>query len=239
MRTALVIDGPSMFARAYYVAPDNPYVGLTGTVRNLFDRTDPDLLLWAWDGDHRKSAKNRKDKPADYKAALAAARRQLHSQFGGTLVISDGEADDACASAAVQERKAGNSVVIVTSDGDMEYLCVDGIRVYDLVNKRFKTREDVLAKWHVHRLSHVPLVKSMVGDSGDGIGGVQGIGIKKACKLYADTVSSSMAFEAARQSVRSALSETQRDEFDDALRAIMLYTDLEIPRATPLKMFEL
>ena len=146
-------------------------------------------------------------------------------------VAEDGEADDVIASAAVQERRNGNNVVIATSDGDMDYLSVEGIRIYSLVDKAYKDKATILQKWGVSKLSHIPLVKAMVGDTGDGIQGVPGIGKVKATRLYESCVTPDMKFEAARKAIESVLSSAQLPDYTESLEAVMLYTGLSVPFA--------
>jgi len=233
-RTALLIDGAAMFARVYFACDGTPRLrDFVTTAKNVIDRIEPDVLLWAWDGEHRKSSKVRAPKPDGYHLMIAEYRKGIGDALGGrTVIAEEGEADDVLASAAVQERADGHDVVIATSDNDLDYLCVSGIRIFSLVARGFKDKDDVLAKWGVYRLSHVPALRAVIGDTGDGIKGVHGMGIKRAQALYAK-VTDGMSFDDARAAIRGQLSTAQKAEYDEALAAIVLYTNLRVPRAIP------
>lgn len=234
MPTALIIDGAALFARAYYVDTEDPVRSVIRSARTLLERVAPDLLLWAWDGENRKSEKARKPKPPQYAQAMTAARLDLCDRYGGEMCVAkEGEADDVIASAAVNERRRGNDVVIATSDGDLDYLCVTGIRVYSLIDKSYKEKDAILKKWGVSKLAHIPLVKAMVGDAGDGIKGVPGIGKVKATQIYESCVTPNMKFEEAKKWIESALAPGQREDYAYALEAVILYTNCQVPDAQP------
>jgi DNA polymerase-1 len=230
--TTLIIDGAALFARAFFVDMEDPVFSVKRSARTVLHRVAPDLLLWAWDGETRKSDKAHKPKPPQYAIAMAEARKMLEDTYGGvTCVATAGEADDVIASAVVQELRHRNAVVIATSDGDMDYLCVDGVRIYSLVDKTYKDKTTILKKWGVAKLAHIPLVKALVGDTGDGIAGVPGIGKVKALKLYASAVTPDMKFDPARKAITAALLPGQRADYATAIEAVMLYTHLPVPLA--------
>ena len=230
--TTLIIDGAALFARAFFVDMEDPIFSVKRSARTILHRICPDLLLWAWDGETRKSDKAHKPKPPQYAMAMAEARSVLEESYGGAVcVATEGEADDVIASAVVQELGRRNTVIIATSDGDMDYLCVEGVRIYSLVDKAFKDKASILKKWGVAKLAHIPLVKALVGDTGDGIAGVPGIGKVKASKLYESAVTPDMKFEPARKAIEAALLPGQRADYEAALGAVMLYTHLSVPLA--------
>ena len=233
---SLIIDGPSLFARAFFADQQDSIRVVKNSARNVIDRVNPDLLMWAWDGENRKSEKRHGFKPSEYGVKSTEAMGYLKNVYGGvSYVAQEGEADDVIASAAVQEMRSGNSVVIATTDGDMDYLSVNGIRVYDIAKKAYRNKEDILLKWGVRKLCHIPLVKAMVGDGGDGIPGVSRVGKKTAASIYAEKCNDTQTFAEAKESIRSKFTGQDLIDFDTALRAVMLYTTLSVPAAVALR----
>lgn len=93
------------------------------------------------------------------------------------------EADDTIATLAVQARKAGMRVSIVSSDKDMTQLVVDGeIEIYDPLSKRRLRSADVEKKIGVPP-KLVAHVQALAGDAVDNIIGVDGVGLERAAAL--------------------------------------------------------
>jgi len=108
------------------------------------------------------------------------------------LRVQNVEADDIIAKAAIEFGPSFDEVVIVSADHDIRQLIRDNVRVVkpslkqskDIDEEIFDTQA-ILDEWGVepHRL---PEIWALMGDKGDNIPGIPGIGPKKATKLIAE-----------------------------------------------------
>ena len=92
------------------------------------------------------------------------------------------EGDDIIGSLATQFSKDGSRVTILTGDKDMTQLVDENITVEEIFNRKYYDQEGVLAKFGVYPQQMVDYL-TLVGDSSDGIKGVNGIGPKTAVAL--------------------------------------------------------
>lgn len=78
------------------------------------------------------------------------------------------EADDALATIAKQVTARGEGCIIVSRDKDMHQLIANPLTwVYDPVNRKFVTEDDCLKSFNGLPSTHIPLHKTLWGDSGD------------------------------------------------------------------------
>ncbi|MGN6377916.1 MAG: 5'-3' exonuclease [Gaiellales bacterium] len=203
-RPLLVIDGDSLAHRVYHALP--PIKGAGGRPVNALVGF-ANLLLLLWDSERPRAALVGWD---TYKGPLY--RRELWPAYQGTrpdfdpeiveqlerlpkLVASLGlanakqagyEADDFLAAACRQEREAGGSALVVTSDRDAYQLVCDAVTV--LVPQtggrppaRVGTNE-VVERYGVLP-EQVPDFIALRGDPSDNLPGAPGIGAKTAATL--------------------------------------------------------
>jgi DNA polymerase-1 len=90
------------------------------------------------------------------------------------------EADDVIGYMAGQ---LNNEVTIVSSDRDYLQLVSDKVQVYSPIKKKFYTPDMVLQEYGVTPTNFL-IQKVVLGDSGDNVPGVKGIGEKTLVKLY-------------------------------------------------------
>lgn len=142
--------------------------------------THPEAILLCWDGG--EELWRRKFFP-EYKsgrspAGLSASESPVFGWCGLTSVSVPGyEADDLLA-AAVRSMCEDDTMVIMSRDGDLHQL-LDGDRVTQWVSANIWVTE---AEMPVPPRG-VPLFRSLVGDSSDGIPGVRRVGKKLATYL--------------------------------------------------------
>jgi len=242
----LIVDGNSLFARAYYVSQPNQ----TRVARNTVDmalkmvlnllRQDVrhfglkiDRALFCWDGDVAKSVKYRPHvKPEDYIPNLTDFGSKIGPMFGVEQVrLLDHEADDVVASAAEKSVQSGNQVVIVTSDKDLRQLQTKRIWIYDLHEKMLLTRNTICAKFGIHAPIQVAIALAIIGDPGDGIDGVSGWGKKKVEKLFS-TIDPATPFDKVVDALLAQMDEKRAQEFLMSLEMTLLDTAIEgIPEA--------
>ena len=204
MKKFILIDGNSIFHRAYHSLP--PFKTSKGEVTNaifgfmrmliaIYLREKPDYLGIAWD---RKAPTFRHKEFTDYKATRQAPPDDLYPQLPRLKEITnsfnipslelDGyEADDILGTIAHKaEKEPDLKVVIVTSDKDSFQLVSDRIVVMTPVkgisNVIIYDKSKVKEKLGV-RADQVIDYKALMGDPSDNIPGVQGIGPKQAADL--------------------------------------------------------
>lgn len=199
-KTVFLIDGSSFLYRAYYGVrplhtpdgiPVQAVYSFCRMIKKLIDTFDPQYISIVWDS---KGKTTRHEMFPAYKATRQAPPSDLFEQkkyitqfadlIGIKQVAQQGvEADDLMFSIAQEQKKAGFTVVFITSDKDMGQ-AIDNQQVVlfdpwkDLVmdNAAFAQKMG----FPVHKL---PFYFALVGDASDNIPGVKGIGDKGAAEL--------------------------------------------------------
>lgn len=106
-----------------------------------------------------------------------------------TICIDGMEADDIIAYLAKQyeQNQDTNQITIASADRDFLQLCSDKIQIYSPTKKKFYKPEDVKNEYGV-LASNFIWSKVILGDDGDNLKGVSGIGPKKLLKLYPELI---------------------------------------------------
>jgi DNA polymerase-1 len=200
MPTLHLIDGSGYVFRAYHALPpmSNSKGVSTGAVRGVASMLLRDLRIQKpthiavcmdLDGKVKRS-----EIYADYKANRPPAPEDLISQMGlvrdviramnlPMLELRGYEADDIIATLAVQARRQGFEVVVVSGDKDLMQLVEDGqCRFYDGMRDNWFGDKEVKDKWGVGPKLVGDLL-ALTGDDVDNVPGVPGIGPKTAAKL--------------------------------------------------------
>lgn len=181
----------------------------------------------------------RKQIAADYKAGrttktqpyVHALRTACASHGWLTLTAEGFEADDTVATLAFRLTTLDIPVVIFTGDSDALALVDPLVTVFRPVKIRECTvwdRSTVFEKYgvHPHQLADY---KALIGESGDNIAGVPGIGRKKAIRLLGEYGSLAAMLDAIPR-LRNADLEAVKQHRERALRALSLITlRLDVP----------
>ncbi|MBT6275848.1 MAG: hypothetical protein HOI95_17150 [Chromatiales bacterium] len=122
-------------------------------------------------------------------AAFATAGAHPHR-------VANYEADDVIASVAVKASQRGAQVVIVSTDKSMLTLLGPRVRVRNHFDDKFVDDTDVHNRFGVSA-KDLELFLALVGDSGQGIPGVPGIGAKTAARLVNEYPTLSALLDAA------------------------------------------
>jgi DNA polymerase-1 len=228
-----LIDGSSFLYRAYYgVRPLHTSKGVPvqavysfcRMIKKLIDKFNPEYMAVVWDS---KGKTVRHEIYADYKGTRQAPPSDLFVQkekiveFANLIGIKQieepgWEADDLMHSIVKDQTKAGNDVVLVTSDKDMGQTLSDQVVIYDafkdvIINK---TVFDQKMEFPSEKL---PFYFALVGDSSDNIPGVRGIGDKTATQLVQQFDSLKDLYQhldrVAKPSARKALEENKDKAF--------------------------
>lgn len=206
-RTVLVVDGNSLFHRAWHAyersgmsnSAGRPVFGTYGflaLLSGISDKVVPDAIVVGFD-DQRGST--RKARCQEYKATRGDKSPDLYVQMNDThlalrelgvaVITPPGlEADDVLGSVAATAEQEGWRCVIATSDRDAFSLISATTTVLRLVsgldNAVWMT-PDVLVQTYGIRPEQYLDFAALRGDPSDNLAGVQGIGEKTAAKLLA------------------------------------------------------
>ncbi len=196
-----IVDGNSFCYRAYYAIPSlanskgeptNALYGFITMLRKLFTEAGPEYAAICFD---RKEPTFRHEKFADYKKHRKPMPEDLVSQIepikefcrhsGYVMFEKAGfEADDLIGTLAVEAKKEGFGVFIITGDKDAMQLVDDQIKILN-PHKEGIVFDEQKVKDRFEGLGPEKVVDIMalMGDSSDNIPGVPGIGEKTALKL--------------------------------------------------------
>lgn len=199
----LIIDGSSLFFRAFYALPllktkkglyTNAIYGFVMMLENAIDKVNPDSLVVCFD---MKGGTFRNELYPDYKGTRAKTPTELEQQFPlvrdilklmniKVLESPEFEADDIAGTIAKQSEEAGYEVYIITGDRDYFQLVDNNVTV--LYTKKGIKEMDVITvdkikeDYDINPLQFIEL-KALMGDKSDNIPGIDGIGEKTGLKL--------------------------------------------------------
>lgn len=160
-------------------------------IKKLVDTFDPEYITIVWDS---KGKTTRHDMYASYKATRQAPPSDIFVQkeyiqkfadlIGLKQIAQQGiEADDIMYSIAKEQKAAGKTIVLITSDKDMGQVIEDQKvvlfdpwkdKIFD--QKAFEERMGL-------PIAKLPFYFAILGDTSDNIPGVKGIGDKGALQL--------------------------------------------------------
>ena len=240
----VLIDGNHMAHRVYYklqglATSSNEGTGVIYGVLNSLRKLRRKLnthylassfnhVVAVWDGggpsphrrDHPTYKKNRQ-KDADLEAQIKVIRKAIRYLGIPSLRCKGIEADDIISVIAKCLSFDGwvDAVTIVSSDKDFLQLLDERINLYDPIAEVTWRQEDFAKKYEIHPISWID-VKALMGDKGDNIDGIRGIGIQRALKLV-------KKYGTADKAVLSKGLEGYRDLVENNLYMITLPTDVD------------
>ena len=202
--TVYILDSYGLIYRCYFAFMNRPLTNkdgnnisaLFGFFRNLHSilkHYKPKYIACAMDS---KTATFRHEMYKEYKATRNKTPEDLHAQIpwideilkdlGIPVLQCDGyEADDIIATVAKKCAEQGKSCRILSGDKDLMQLVTETTQILKPDHAdvwKVTGPEGVKAEWGVPPEQLLDLL-SLYGDSADNIPGVQGVGVKTACKL--------------------------------------------------------
>lgn len=201
MSSVYLVDAGIYVFRAWFSIPDtlvNSEGMPVNAVRGFFDfvsrflaETRPGEAAFLFDESLGHSYRHELYPP--YKKNRELAPEELKWQFGicrelvsalGISVLSHQhyEADDLVGTLAVQARKLGRSVVIVSSDKDLAQLVHDGDTWWDYVKRRRLDADGIVDHFGIEP-GQIADWLALSGDSVDNVPGVPGVGAVTSAKL--------------------------------------------------------
>ncbi len=198
-KTVFLIDGSSFLYRAYYgVRPLHTTSGVpvqavysfVRMIKKLMKKFNAQYVSIVWDS---KGKTTRHAMFPDYKATRQAPpsdifdQKKLILKFADLIqlhqiAITGIEADDIIYSLALEREKAGDTVVVISSDKDMGQMLNERIVMFDAFKDEVMDAAAFEAKTGVP-IAKLPFYFALLGDASDNIPGVKGIGKVGAMEL--------------------------------------------------------
>ena len=204
----VVIDGKSVFYRAYFAmppfslrdgTPTNAVYGFASIAIEIIKRLEPDFVAVAWDIKGTSVAQRtkilpqykatRKPAPPDFHAQIPLLRELLDAFNWPLYELDNYEADDIMGTFATEADKKGMETCLVSGDFDMLQMISPSTHVY--ITKKGGSdliEYDEQAFCDKYKVKHEQFVdyKALVGDTSDNIPGVRKVGPIAAVKLLTE-----------------------------------------------------
>lgn len=224
---------------SYYaaeVSPDLKYdkLGYAVAAFNCFFsalRTEvkvPERVIFCFDG-KSKTKKPRPPKPADWYVKLADFQQIIQDAFGSDAYVlhPDHEADDTVATISFRSAQEGRDVVIMSGDKDLQQLMDRRISYYSFGKKRILTHSDVCDKWAIHHPTQVAVALAIIGDTADGINGVDKMGAGAVRKIFSSLPKTAPLEQVVSRVVSSMKTKEQVSQFYESLELTLLHLDVQ------------
>lgn len=205
MKRLVVIDGKSVFYRAYFAmppfslkdgTPTNAVFGFASIAVEIIKQLEPDYVAVAWDIKGTSIAKRkevlpqykatRKPAPPDFHAQVPLLRELLDAFSWPLYEVENYEADDIMGTFSKVAGKKGMETCLVSGDYDMLQLIDEHTRVFITKKGGTDLHEFDIAEFEAkYNVKHEQFVdyKALVGDTSDNIPGVRKVGPIAAQKL--------------------------------------------------------
>ncbi len=247
-----LIDGSALAYRSYYAFIRNPLInskgentsapfGFTNSMMKILREEKPDYIAIVFDTKaptfrHElfKEYKSTRAKMPEEMEAQLPRIRQIVSAMNLMVIEMDGyEADDIMGTLAVQGKKKGMEVILVTGDKDFLQLVNEDVKV---LNPRKSGQEiELINKDNVKEKFGVPPDKvvdvlGLMGDKSDNVPGVPGIGEKTALELIKKFGSLENVLDNFEKIKRKNIKESLKEHKDIARLSKKLVTiDIDVP----------
>ncbi len=200
--TLVLIDGSGFIFRAFHALPpltrplDGVPVGAVYGFSSMLSKTlesYPNAVPLVVFDAGRESFRtklypqykaNRPPPPEELIPQFPLVREAVDAFNVPSVELAGYEADDLIAAYAMAAKRAGQEVVIITSDKDLMQLIADGIAIYDPLKNKPIGLAEVADKFGVTP-DLVGDVLALAGDTSDNVPGAPGIGVKTAAQLLA------------------------------------------------------
>ncbi len=209
MKRLVVIDGKSVFYRAYYAirtpmslqdgTPTNAVFGFASIAIEIIKQLEPDYVAVAWDIKGTSISKRkeimpgykgtRKPAPPDFSAQIPLLRELLDGLGWPLYEVDHYEADDIMGTFAKEAAGDGIETCLVSGDYDMCQLIAPMTQVYiTKVGGKDLIHYDEAAFTEKYKVKVEQFVdyKALVGDTSDNIPGVRKVGPIAAAKLLGE-----------------------------------------------------
>jgi len=196
----VLIDGSHMAYRAYHSLAEFTTGGMKSGmgygVLKMLDRVKkiytPERIIFCWEGHHNWRRLKYKWYKADRDTPDKEYIYQVHdlkimlSRMGVSQYFADRyEADDVLAFFARGHASKGRKVLIVTGDHDLRQEVTENIIVMAPTIKKYDVLFDIAMVKEKYEVGPELLLDlwALMGDKGDGVDGVRGVGVKIATRI--------------------------------------------------------
>lgn len=245
MSKDLIVDGNSLYARAWY-ATSREFIDINAVLRSalqtVFSLINKDVdrigeridrTLFCWDGVHGRDKGDRQLKPSQYYDARSIFQELLTAMIGTAHATPPhNEADDAVATSV--EKSTAEEVYIVSGDKDLMQLRAETVHYYCLNTRALLTRQFVTSKFHVKHPRQIAIAQAVLGDKIDNVPGIRGWGPSKVKSLF-EAVTEDMSFVDSLNAIVAQIPEKFLDIFYASLDHTLLDPCLVgLPEPAPL-----
>ena len=195
-KTLTIIDTFGFLFRSYYALPPlksktgfptGMLTGFMNLIANIGKDFQTDYLVFALDskGDtfrkeiYEEYKSHRPDVPEDLLVQLPVVVSLIEKMGFASASKAGYEADDIIASLAIEGKREGLDIRIVSHDKDLYQLIGDGITMFDPMKKKDVTSDMCFDKYGVYPEQFIDY-QALLGDSADNVPGVKGVGAKTA-----------------------------------------------------------
>jgi len=205
MKKIVLLDGYSIFYRAFYGIPDltnskgfhtNAIYGFLAIMFKILEEEKPDYLAVAFDDQtptfrhaiYKEYKATRKPMPPELREQVPVMQEILKAMNIYTVMKPGLEADDILGTIATKAESDGMTVSIVSGDRDLLQVATDIIKIRIPKTKAGRTEvedyyaDDVKRVYEVTPMQFID-IKALMGDSSDNIPGVPKVGTKTATEL--------------------------------------------------------
>ena len=205
MKKIVLLDGYSIFYRAFYGIPDltnskgfhtNAIYGFLAIMFKILEEEKPDFLAVAFDDQaptfrhaiYKEYKATRKPMPPELREQVPVMQEILKAMNIYTVMKPGLEADDILGTIATKAESDGLAVSIVSGDRDLLQVATDIIKIRIPKTKAGRTEvedyyaDDVKRVYEVTPTQFID-IKALMGDSSDNIPGVPKVGAKTATEL--------------------------------------------------------
>lgn len=205
MTRTLLVDGNNLFKIGFHgvkdLFSDGSHIGgvyhFINTLRRFLEEHDHDKVIVFWDGQNNSSVRkslypqykdNRRNDLNEFKFESYLTQRDrikqyLEEVFVRQVEMEDNEADDLIAYYC--QIAKDEQIIIFSGDKDLTQLISDRVTIYSPSSKQyFKQGSNIIINKVEIPHYNVGVCKILVGDDGDNIDGIQGLGEKTLVKLF-------------------------------------------------------
>lgn len=197
----------------------------------------PSHIVAVFDGDgnnwrkkHYPAYKENRKPMADDLALQLEPIRQQWRQLGVSSLLTDhDEADDLIATLSIKMLNAGGQVTVISTDQGFYQLLPLGLKIWDHFSSQWVDEKTVSQKYGI-KSEQLLDYWSIVGQSGNKIPGVSGLGPKAALKILSQYDNLKLAFAATPTATEKPLIKLQqnKDQARLSYKLVKLRTDLEL-----------
>ncbi|MEM7317183.1 MAG: 5'-3' exonuclease H3TH domain-containing protein [Planctomycetota bacterium] len=246
--TWLLIDGNNWFAQCFYASPEHAEGNFDRRLATLRNQVAHSRCVVCWDSprswrcDLSPSYKAHRDsKPATFGDRLIETKKRVACIDGvDSFQVETFEADDLIATLVCDASHEGEKAILFSADADLHQLLCEG-SVTQVTKVQRDTPNHLVfttisaarlhEKYGVHPWQWIDY-RCLVGDSSDGIRGVQNVGPKAASQILSSCTLDEFVENPWRANVKPKVQSNilnDRESFNQRRRLLTLVSNVPLP----------